>query len=108
MSYGHGQRVCVGKYLVNDALFIGIVTVLWAVRFERQKDANGEEEYLDIVKYVSSNHLFHAGHADVTARCLCQTVPWFPEAATCQLKLVDFGASFSHYESRRQTLILSL
>jgi hypothetical protein len=36
--------VCVGKYLVNDTLLISIATVLWAVRFERKKDANGEEE----------------------------------------------------------------
>ena len=47
-SYGHGKRACVGKHLANDSLFINIVTMLWAFRFEHEKDANGNEIPVDV------------------------------------------------------------
>ncbi|KAJ3781912.1 cytochrome P450 [Lentinula aff. detonsa] len=33
-SYGFGRRKCVGKYVADNALFIGICTILWAVNIE--------------------------------------------------------------------------
>ena len=42
-TYGYGRRSCVGKYLANDSLFIDIATMLWAMKFEPQKDASGKE-----------------------------------------------------------------
>jgi hypothetical protein len=46
-TYEYGRRSCVGKYLANDSLFIDIAT-MWAMQFERQKDASGKEIPVDL------------------------------------------------------------
>ena len=46
-TYGFGRRICVGKHVANDSLFINIATVLWAVQFEHACDENGKEIPLD-------------------------------------------------------------
>ena len=46
-SYGFGRRICVGKHAANDALFIDMATLLWAVRFEYGRDENGKEVPVD-------------------------------------------------------------
>ena len=51
-SYGHGKRACIGKHLANDSLFINIVTMLWAFRFEREKNANGNEVSVGVDDFV--------------------------------------------------------
>ncbi|VDC00549.1 unnamed protein product [Peniophora sp. CBMAI 1063] len=47
-TFGFGRRICVGRHVANDSLFIDIATCLWAfsfVNFDVQKlDANG---YID-------------------------------------------------------------
>jgi cytochrome P450 len=53
MTYGYGRRSCVGKYLANDSLFIDIATMLWALRFERLKDASGNSVPVDVNTFVS-------------------------------------------------------
>ena len=47
-SYGFGRRACIGKHMANDALFLHIATVLWAVHLERPLDESGKEVLLDI------------------------------------------------------------
>ncbi|KAJ3768701.1 cytochrome P450, partial [Lentinula raphanica] len=34
-GYGFGRRVCVGRHVADNALFIDICTILWALRIER-------------------------------------------------------------------------
>ena len=40
-------RLCVGKYVANDSLFINIATLLWASKIERKKDPSGQLLPLD-------------------------------------------------------------
>ncbi|KAF5368854.1 hypothetical protein D9758_002851 [Tetrapyrgos nigripes] len=40
-TFGFGQRVCVGRYVANNFLFITCAMVLWAMRIEPVKDAQG-------------------------------------------------------------------
>jgi hypothetical protein len=48
VSYGFGRRLCVGRHLANNTLFIGIVIVVWAAKIERKKDGSGEFRPLDV------------------------------------------------------------
>jgi cytochrome P450 len=43
VTFGFGRRICVGKYLANDSLFINTVTILWATKLECARDENGKE-----------------------------------------------------------------
>lgn len=36
------HSICPGMFVANQALFINIVTVLWAVNIEKASDASGE------------------------------------------------------------------
>jgi hypothetical protein len=31
VTFGFGRRICVGKYVGNDSLFIDIATLVWAM-----------------------------------------------------------------------------
>ncbi|KAI0261833.1 hypothetical protein BC834DRAFT_972409 [Gloeopeniophorella convolvens] len=55
MAYVYGRRVCVGKYVTNNSLFIGTATLLWAVRFERKKDVEGNEEPVNVDDFVDDS-----------------------------------------------------
>jgi len=47
VSFGFGRRICVGKDLAQDSLFINIARILWAVTLERVRDENGKYVPLD-------------------------------------------------------------
>ncbi|KAK7458734.1 hypothetical protein VKT23_009734 [Stygiomarasmius scandens] len=40
-TYGFGHRICVGRHVANNSLFILIATTLWSMRIEAVKDGNG-------------------------------------------------------------------
>ncbi|KAK7462918.1 hypothetical protein VKT23_007498 [Stygiomarasmius scandens] len=42
-AYGFGLRVCVGRHVANNFLFIAFATILWAMKIEPIKDAAGNE-----------------------------------------------------------------
>jgi cytochrome P450 len=44
IQYGFGRRVCVGKHVANNTLFIQIASLLWAFKFLPKKDADGQEQ----------------------------------------------------------------
>lgn len=48
VSYGFGRRICVGRNVANNSLFINIAVLLWTVNIERQTDANGNLVPLDV------------------------------------------------------------
>src|SRR6201996_4081996 len=54
VAFGFGRRICVGKELANDALFINTVRMLWAARLERARDENGKEVSLDVETIVDA------------------------------------------------------
>jgi hypothetical protein len=45
----------VGKYLVNDTLFIITVRILWATNLEETRDDDGKEVPLDIDTLVDTS-----------------------------------------------------
>lgn len=61
-TYGFGRRVCIGRHVANNALFINMALVLWSMNLSPGKDANGKPMKLDLdgcindglVVYVSS------------------------------------------------------
>jgi cytochrome P450 len=48
VTYGFGRRLCIGRYVANDALFISIAILLWACKIERKKDVSGQLLPLDV------------------------------------------------------------
>ena len=63
-TYGLGRRVCVGKHLANEALFIDIATVLWAANFERALDQDGKEVPIDTETFVDTGMVLYAYRHD--------------------------------------------
>ena len=60
-TFGFGRRACVGKHAANDALFMSMATVLWAMRLERPRDESGKEAPLDTETLVDSGMVMYAG-----------------------------------------------
>ena len=95
-TFGFGRRACVGKHAANDALFVSVATVLWAMRLERARDESGEEVPLDTETAVDSGMVMYAGVSYLPTPCFrpstdafvssrpvpyrCNAVPRFPEA----------------------------
>ena len=51
-TYGFGRRLCVGRHVANNSLFIDIAILLWATKMERKKDASGRLLPLDVDGFV--------------------------------------------------------
>jgi len=52
-TFGFGRRICVGKHLANDSLFIHTARILWAVSLECAQDENGKDVLPDINGFVA-------------------------------------------------------
>ena len=50
--FGFGRRICVGKDLAIESLFINTVRILWATKLERTRDENGREVPVDMETMV--------------------------------------------------------
>jgi hypothetical protein len=48
VTYGFGRRVCVGKHVANNSLFIDFAMMLWACRIEPGKDESGNVIPIDV------------------------------------------------------------
>ena len=46
--YGFGRRVCVGRYVADNSLFIDIAMILWAMDIRRPLEVNGKPMTLDL------------------------------------------------------------
>ncbi|KAJ7653935.1 cytochrome P450 [Mycena polygramma] len=42
VSYGFGRRICIGRHVANNSLFIGIACILWGADIRPTKDAAGK------------------------------------------------------------------
>ncbi|KAH9022343.1 cytochrome P450 [Lactarius pseudohatsudake] len=71
MSFGFGRRICPGRFFAESTLGIDMATVLWAMRFERPKGAQGE---LDVRTVV------HAGTTACPRPFECKMTARFTEA----------------------------
>ena len=52
VSFGFGRRICVGKHLANESLFIHTARILWAATLKCAQDENGKELPPDISAFV--------------------------------------------------------
>ena len=52
VSFGFGRRVCVGRHLANDSLFIFTARVLWATSLKCTRDENGKDQLPDMNTFV--------------------------------------------------------
>jgi cytochrome P450 len=76
-TFGFGRRVCVGKELAADSLFIHTARILWAANLERRRDKNANEMPLDLETLVNAGLI-------VWVLVLVEVSPWltlFLEAA---------------------------
>ncbi|KAI0041516.1 cytochrome P450 [Auriscalpium vulgare] len=48
VAYGFGRRICVGRHLANNSLFINMAVLLWAANLEGAKDAQGRPAPIDV------------------------------------------------------------
>ncbi|KAH9002681.1 cytochrome P450 [Lactarius hatsudake] len=74
VTYGFGRRSCVGRHVANNSLFIDIAILLWALKFERKKDATGKLLPLNVDGFVD------AGLVVRPVPYECDITPRFPEA----------------------------
>jgi len=51
-SFGFGRRICPGRHMADNTLFINIAVLLWATKFERKKDSSGRFVPLDLDGWV--------------------------------------------------------
>ena len=58
-GFGFGRRICVGKELANDSLFISTVRMLWAAKLVPARDKNGNKVTLDTETIVDAGHCRH-------------------------------------------------
>ena len=52
VTYGFGRRVCLGKHVANNSLFIDLAVTLWACNIEPAKDARGNVIPIDVDGWV--------------------------------------------------------
>ncbi|KAJ4470457.1 cytochrome P450 [Lentinula aciculospora] len=46
-TYGFGKRICIGRHVANNSLFIHIAFLLWALNITAEKDADGNPNLPD-------------------------------------------------------------
>ena len=54
VSFGFGRRICAGKELANESLFINTARILWAAELARAEDENGKEVPLNIETVIDA------------------------------------------------------
>ncbi|KAH9042035.1 cytochrome P450 [Lactarius pseudohatsudake] len=74
VTFGFGRRLCVGRHVANNSLFIDMAILLWALKFERKKDATGKLLPLDVDGFVEDGLVVRPVPYE------CDTTPRFPEA----------------------------
>ncbi|KAF5372141.1 hypothetical protein D9758_005058 [Tetrapyrgos nigripes] len=76
-SYGFGQRICVGRHVANNSLFIAIATILWTMRLEGVKGLDGKI----IVPDINAEEA-HSGVVSRPPLFAITTTPRFQDADT--------------------------
>ncbi|KAI0066947.1 cytochrome P450 [Artomyces pyxidatus] len=87
-SYGHGRRVCAGKHVANDSLFVNIAVVLWACTLEPAKDDRGEAIPIDVDGWID---------VGLVVRPMpfgCSITPRFPEALSILVGWIRLDSLF--------------
>ena len=95
-TYGFGRRICIGRHVANNSLFLNIATILWAMNIERETDEKGNVVPLDVdgcvdhglVVYVSdlilnlwrASSVLHFFRGPMPFQC--KVTPRFPDAVS--------------------------
>ncbi|CAL1696588.1 unnamed protein product [Somion occarium] len=53
VGFGFGRRICVGRHVANNSLFIDIASLLWATTIEPIKDAQGKPIMPDTEGFIN-------------------------------------------------------
>lgn len=53
VTYGFGRRICVGRHVANNNLFIQFASMAWACNIQAKKDAQGKPIMPDADKCTS-------------------------------------------------------
>jgi len=48
----HGYRICVGRFMANNSLFLNIATILWAANISAEKDEGGNPILPDTLESI--------------------------------------------------------
>ncbi|KAI0265680.1 cytochrome P450 [Gloeopeniophorella convolvens] len=73
VTFGFGRRICVGKHIASDSVFIATAMILWAVKIERARDENGKELPLDLDSFIDLGLVVQPVPHE------CRITPRFPE-----------------------------
>ncbi|EMD35209.1 hypothetical protein CERSUDRAFT_116679 [Gelatoporia subvermispora B] len=76
VTYGFGRRLCIGRNIANNSLFIDIACILWSMRIEPTKDANGKPAMPDVSGCVQGGLVVRP------VPFQCETTPRFPGVQT--------------------------
>jgi len=71
--YGFGKRMCVGRHVANDTMFIAFAVLLWASEIVPAKDESGQDIPVDVDDYLD-NGMLH-----LPLPFSCKITPRFPE-----------------------------
>ncbi|KAI9464785.1 cytochrome P450 [Russula earlei] len=72
--YGFGKRICIGRHVANDTMFIAFAVMLWAMELAPAKDGCGRDVPVDVDGYVDN------GMVHLPIPFSCKITPRFPEA----------------------------
>jgi hypothetical protein len=70
VSYGFGRRVCLGRHVSDNSIFINIALMLWASKIERKKDASGQLIPVDVDGFVDQGLVVLVGLSHTLKRML--------------------------------------
>ena len=90
-SFGFGRRLCVGRNVANNSLFIDIAMMLWAANIEPATDASGKPAPLDLegciddglvmsITPITDNYVSDFSDTSRPVPFECKITPRFPEA----------------------------
>ncbi|KAH9987346.1 cytochrome P450 [Russula vinacea] len=84
-TYGFGRRICVGRHMADNSLFINMAMMLWATKIERKKDASGQLIPLDPDGWVDIGLVILGANAGIhfcrrPVPFEVEITPRFPEA----------------------------
>ncbi|KAF8917161.1 cytochrome P450 [Mucidula mucida] len=71
-AFGYGRRICPGRYLAMNSMFIAVASILWAFNLEKARDKDGNEVLPDDKAYLP-DFLMHP------LPFQCKITPRFPE-----------------------------
>lgn len=71
--YGFGKRICVGRHVANDTMFLAFAVLLWAFEIVPAKDESGKDISVDVDGYLD-NGMLH-----LPLPFSCKIAPRFPE-----------------------------